>query len=102
MATMDQKILDSKYSEITPELQNLADLCVSNGLIEPDLYEKYAVNRGLRDLNGNGVLTGLTEISEIKSFEFTESGDKIPIDGQLCFRGIDVEQLVSGFIDEGR
>ncbi|MDR1953467.1 MAG: citrate synthase, partial [Clostridiales Family XIII bacterium] len=102
MTTTDYRTLDSKYSEVTPALQRLADLCVSNGHIEPDLYGKYQVNRGLRDLNGNGVLTGLTEISEIKSFEFTKSGDKIPIEGELFFRGINVEELVSGFINEGR
>jgi citrate synthase len=102
MAIMDYKTLDSKYAKITPEIRQLAELCESNGRIQPELYGEYKVNRGLRDLNGNGVLTGLTEISEIKSFEFTESGDKIPIDGELCFRGVNAEALVAGFINEGR
>jgi citrate synthase len=102
MAVTDYTTFDSKYSKITPEIRRLADVCVANGQIESSLYDKYAVNRGLRDLNGNGVLTGLTEISEIKSFEILENGDKVPIDGELCFRGFNVEDLVSGFLDEGR
>ena len=53
----------SVYSEITPEMEALADLCVKNGKIDPELYAKYDVKRGLRDINGNGVLTGLTDIS---------------------------------------
>ena len=60
--------LDQKYSEITPEIKRLSDLCEEKGVIEPELFKKFKVNRGLRDLNGNGVLTGLTEISEINAF----------------------------------
>ena len=56
----------SVYSEITPEMEALANLCVKNGKIDPELYAKYDVKRGLRDINGNGVLTGLTDISEIQ------------------------------------
>lgn len=57
----------SKYSEITPEIQKLASYCVQNGTIDPTLYTKYDVKRGLRDLNGKGVVAGLTEVSEIVS-----------------------------------
>jgi citrate synthase len=60
------------------------------------------VNRGLRDLAGNGVLTGLTEISDIIAFRLTQDGKKIPIDGELYFRGINIYDLVDGFITEGR
>lgn len=49
----------SVYSEITPEMEALANLCVKNGKIDPELYAKYDVKRGLRDINGNGVLTAL-------------------------------------------
>ena len=55
------------FSEITPQIHELAQRCVSKNAIDPTLYTKYQVNRGLRDLNGKGVLTGLTEISEIQS-----------------------------------
>jgi citrate synthase len=93
--------LDDKYSEITPEIEAMSRLCVENSTIDTELYTKYQVNRGLRDLNGNGVLTGLTEISDIQSFD-TSTGKKIPMDGRLFFRGVDVEDLVQGFISEKR
>jgi citrate synthase len=93
--------LDEQYSEITPEISRLAGLCVENGRIDADLYTKHRVNRGLRDLDGNGVLTGLTEISEIQAFD-TSSGKKVPIEGKLFFRGVDVNDFVKGFIREKR
>ena len=102
MLSVEFNTLDEKYSRITPEIERLSDLCVENAAIDPELYTKFEVNRGLRDLNGNGVLTGLTEISEITAFKFSESGEKIAIDGELYFRGINVEELVSGFINEKR
>lgn len=93
--------LDSKYSEITPEIMKLTQLCLENSSIDAELYTKYKVNRGLRDLNGNGVLTGLTEISEIQAFDFVD-GEKVPCEGKLYYRGIDVEDIVDGFINENR
>ncbi len=93
--------LDSKYSEITDEIQALATLCLKNSKINPELYTKYSVNRGLRDVNGNGVLTGLTEISEIQSFD-TSTGEKIPCEGELYYRGYEIQKLVNGFISEKR
>lgn len=93
--------LDSKYSEITPEILQLTQLCVDNSSIDAELYKKYKVNRGLRDLNGNGVLTGLTEISEIQSFEMIDE-EKVPCEGKLFYRGIDIETFVDGFIKEKR
>ncbi len=92
---------DHKYSDITPEIEKLTALCLSNSAIDPELYRKYKVNRGLRDLNGNGVLTGLTEISEIKAFDFIND-EKVPCEGKLFYRGIDVETFVDGFIEEKR
>ena len=83
----------SKYSEITPEIQKLASYCVQNGTIDPTLYTKYDVKRGLRDLNGNGVLTGLTGISEIRSSKVVD-GKSVPADGQLFYRGYNIEDLV--------
>ena len=66
-----------------------------------ELYKKYQVNRGLRDLDGNGVLTGLTEISEIEAYIF-EEGKKIGTEGKLFYRGVDVEAMVDGFVKEKR
>jgi len=94
--------LDPKYSEITPEIAHLAELCESKGVIEPELYTKFKVNRGLRDLNGNGVLTGLTEISEINAFKTNEDGEKVPMEGELLFRGYNVNDIVSGLMEEKR
>lgn len=89
------------YSEITPAISKLAELCNNEGYITPELYEKYKVNRGLRDLNGNGVLTGLTEISEIEAKTFIDGSEK-PCRGRLFYRGYDVKELVKGFIEDDR
>ncbi|NCC08274.1 MAG: citrate/2-methylcitrate synthase [Clostridia bacterium] len=89
------------YSEITPEIKELGQLCIDNSSIDPALYTKYQVNRGLRDLNGNGVLTGLTEVSDIVATKMVD-GQKVPCDGKLYYRGIDVEDIVKGFVTEQR
>ncbi len=83
----------SIYSEIKPEIRKLADLCAESSRIDPELYTKYDVKRGLRDLNGKGVLTGLTKISEIVSSK-EENGKNVPCEGKLYYRGYDVEELV--------
>ena len=88
---------DNKFSEITPEIYELSALCRNNGYIPPELYTKFQVNRGLRDLNGNGVLTGLTEISEIQSSKEVD-GKKVSCEGKLFYRGVDIEDIVHGFI----
>ncbi len=93
---MQNNIFD--YNIIPPEVKSLSKLCLQNS-IDPELYTKYQVNRGLRDLQGNGVLTGLTEISEVQAYEIT--GDqKVPCDGKLFYRGINVEKIVKGFIEK--
>lgn len=89
------------YSEITDEIKSLAGLCISGGHIEPKMYIDYNVYRGLRDLNGNGVLTGLTEISEIQAKKQV-GGKIVPCRGKLFYRGYDVEELVSGFMKDKR
>ena len=70
-----------------------AGMCVENSKIDPELYVKYDVKRGLRDLNGKGVLTGLTNISEIISSK-TVDGKSVPCEGELYYRGYSVEELV--------
>lgn len=89
------------FSEITPELQDLSKKCLESSSIPSELFTKYQVNRGLRDLNGKGVLTGLTEISEIQSSR-EEDGKSVPCEGKLYYRGIDVEEIVWGFLREKR
>ncbi len=89
------------YSEVTPEIKKLAELCGKNGMIDQDLYAKYEVKRGLRDINGKGVLAGLTEISEVRSYTIVDS-EMVPCEGKLFYRGIDIEQIVEGFVKEKR
>ena len=69
------------------------EICRKNDNIAPRLFEEYGVNRGLRDENGNGVLTGLTNISKIKSSKIVD-GKKVPCDGELWYRGYRVEDLI--------
>ena len=92
---------NTSYSEITPQVRELAAKCRDSSTIETSLFTKFQVNRGLRDLNGNGVLTGLTEISEIQSSQKV-NGETVPCEGKLFYRGIDVEDIVAGFIREKR
>lgn len=92
---------DNKFSEITPKILSLTELCNKNSSINPELYNKYEVKRGLRDINGKGVLTGLTEISETISYTLKD-GEMIPCEGKLFYRGIDIEKIVGGFIKERR
>ena len=94
-------VAEDRFCEITPEILELTEECVKNSAIDPALYQKYQVNRGLRDLNGNGVLTGLTEISDIQSHKVVD-GVKQPCEGKLYYRGVDIEEIVRGFITEKR
>ncbi|MBQ5347519.1 MAG: citrate/2-methylcitrate synthase [Ruminococcus sp.] len=72
-----------------------------NTIIDKDLYAKYDVKRGLRDIDGKGVRTGLTDISEILQNKIVD-GKTVPCDGQLFYRGYDVRDIVKGFVDDGR
>jgi len=89
------------YAEITPEIQALAELCMRDDRIDPELYKQHQVYRGLRDLNGKGVLTGLTEISEIQAKRLVD-GKEVPSKGRLFYRGYSIEDLVGGFTSEHR
>lgn len=89
-----------KYSDLTPEIIELSKICSKNSLIDPSNYDKYDVKRGLRDSNGKGVLTGLTEISEVNSVIEDEDGNRTSIPGELFYRGYSIEDLVNGFIHD--
>ncbi len=88
--------LDKKCEK---DFQVLAGECKKAGGIDPNLYVEYDVKRGLRDSNGAGVLTGLTEISDVTAYN-TVDGKKIPADGRLYYQGYNVQEMVKGF--EGR
>lgn len=80
------------------QFDELVKYCMASGAINLDLYEEYDVKRGLRDVNGKGVLTGLTEISDVVSYK-TVAGRKIPSEGSLYYQGYNVNDLVAGFGD---
>lgn len=88
-------------NEITPEILKYAENCREFSTIEPELYTKYDVKRGLRDINGKGVMAGLTHISDIISSKQVD-GKSVPCEGELYFRGINIQDIVRGFISEGR
>lgn len=93
--------MKSKISEMPDSVRRLADLCVKNDKIDPELYTKYDVKRGLRDIQGKGVVAGLTEISEICSVR-TVNGCEEPAPGELYYRGYNIKELVKGFINDDR
>ena len=78
---------------ITPKLNELAEKSKQSSYIDPELYTKYDVKRGLRDVNGRGVLVGITDISEVCSTKIVD-GERIPIDGQLYYRGYNVQEII--------
>ncbi len=90
------------FSELTPEIVALAEQTRQASKIDPALYDKYSVKRGLRDIGGNGVLTGLTEISEIIAKKKQPDGTLVPCAGELYYRGINVGELIDGFVADNR
>ena len=85
----------NRFCEITPELQHLSKLSEQCARIDPALYAKYDVKRGLRDINGKGVLVGLTEISDVCSTKMID-GKLRPADGELYYRGYNVKDIIDG------
>lgn len=89
------------FSEITPDIVRLAKMSEQADLIDSELFTKYDVKRGLRDLNGKGVLAGLTNISDVRAKKIVD-GVEVPTHGRLFYRGYDVKDLVSGFTTDNR
>lgn len=85
--------------EITPEIERYAGLCIKNNAIDKELYTKYEVKRGLRDLNGKGVLAGLTNVSDVCAKKLV-GGKEVPCAGRLYYRGYNIKDLVKGFLKE--
>ena len=88
-------------TKVTPELEALTRICEENSKMDVSLYGKYDVKRGLRDVNGKGVLAGLTQISNIVSSKVI-NGETVPCEGELYYRGIDIHKLTQGFLSESR
>jgi citrate synthase len=93
--------INGGYSAITPEIAKLAQKMSENSVINPDLYTKYNVKRGLRDIDGKGVLTGLTDISTIIQNKEVD-GKVVPCDGELYYRGYNVNDIVDGLLEDNR
>ena len=92
---------DLAYYETNKKVDKLSQKLLENAVIDKNLYTKYDVKRGLRDVDGKGVLTGLTDISEILQNKVVD-GKTVPIDGQLYYRGYNVEDIVAGFVADNR
>ncbi|MDD2598743.1 MAG: citrate/2-methylcitrate synthase [Kiritimatiellae bacterium] len=82
-------------------MNHLSNLAAKNSLVDSELYTKYNVKRGLRDLTGKGVLAGLTRIGEVQA-QTVVNGESVPAPGCLIYRGIDIRDLVSGFFADKR
>ncbi|MCR5094422.1 MAG: citrate/2-methylcitrate synthase [Lachnospiraceae bacterium] len=89
------------YSEITPQIVKLSEIGEQCNEIDADLFTRFHVYRGLRDLNGKGVLTGLTHISDIIATKDVD-GESVPADGELYYRGYNIKDLIRGFTSENR
>ncbi len=98
MNTSNLELENFNQTELDEKFDQLIQYCLASGHIDQNLYAEYDVKRGLRDSNGKGVLTGLTEISDVVAYT-TENGRKIPADGKLYFQGYDVEDIIDGFKD---
>ncbi|MGN0408406.1 MAG: citrate/2-methylcitrate synthase [Bacteroides sp.] len=80
------------------EFEELVECCMKSSAFDVSLYTKYDVKRGLRDSNGNGVVTGLTEISDVVGSKMVD-GQKVPMDGNLYYQGYNVQKLIDGSRD---
>ncbi len=89
------------YGTITQKVKDLTEICLEHNKIDPELYRIHDVKRGLRDISGRGVLTGLTEISEIRS-SVSVNGVKEDCEGQLFYRGYNIEEIISDMTDMNR
>ena len=83
-------------------LDNSANIVTDNDKIDPDLYIQNNVKRGLRNSNGTGVVVGLTKIGGVRGYDVDDDGNKIPIEGQLFYRGYSIEDIVNNCIKENR
>lgn len=90
-----------KNQEFSENLKEWADICLKDERIDPELYTRYDVKRGLRDQKGNGVVAGLTKVSKIESNKVVD-GEKVPCDGKLFYRGYNIYDLVGGVVGEKR
>lgn len=87
--------------KVTPEIERLTEVCKEHSSLDLSLYGKYDVKRGLRDINGKGVLAGLTQVSNVQATKIVD-GQEVPCAGSLSYRGYDIKELTGGFIKDKR
>lgn len=87
--------------KVTPQIERLTDICKDHSTIELSNYGLYDVKRGLRDINGKGVLAGLTQISNVQATRVVD-GKEVPCAGALSYRGYDIKKLTEGFVRDRR
>lgn len=87
--------------KVTPEIERLTEVCKEHSSLDLSLYRKYDVKRGLRDINGKGVLAGLTHVSNVQATKIVD-GQEVPCAGSLSYRGYDIKELTGGFIRDKR
>ncbi len=92
---MDTTVTNSSF------IENLCDEFQKYNYIDPAYYKKWGVKRGLRNGDGTGVIAGVTRIGNVLGY-YVQDGDRIPMDGKLIYRGVNVADLIDGFMNEGR
>lgn len=88
-------------TKVTPQVEQLTEICKEHSSLDLSLYAKYDVKRGLRDVNGKGVLAGLTQISNVQAMKVVD-GKEVPCAGSLFYRGYNIKDLTKGFLTDGR
>jgi len=91
----------NKVFENSPFMNGLTEKIASNNFIESEYYDRYKVKRGLRNENGTGVLVGLTQIGSVTGYQM-KNAEKLPAEGELYYRGINIKDMVAGFQQENR
>ena len=87
--------------KVTPEIEQLTEACKDHTTMDLSLYGKYDVKRGLRDINGKGVLAGLTQVSNVQAVKVVD-GKEVPCAGSLYYRGYNIKDLTNGFVKDNR
>ncbi len=95
MSTMHEMLSLEEMGNLRENMEKLEQELMGNHRIDPNLYIEYDVKRGLRDSSGKGVLTGLTEISDVCAYELVD-GRRIPTEGKLFYQGVNVQDLITG------
>ena len=95
MSTANEMLSMEELGDVRGDMEKLEQELLKSHRIDPNLYIEYDVNRGLRDSAGKGVLTGLTEISDVNAFDLVD-GRRLPAEGSLYYQGVNVNDLVTG------